>query len=136
MAEKNKRGGHAVLLLPGIYNETLVLLAEAHDYFTRRSAHDQKDMDNRERTMFACEMSRVTIRLSCVMAWLMARKAAFEGKITVQEANERYRLECRDTCMNQHIEAETLMPARMNELLDKSLELYQRVARLDEFKGS
>src|ERR1700689_1943807 len=101
MAGKNSRGGkgggHAVLLLPGLYNETLVLLAQAHDYFYRHVAAEQKDMDNRERTMFACEMSRVTIRLSCVMAWLMARKAAFEGKISQEEAGaEDYRLDCRD----------------------------------------
>ncbi len=135
MAGKDKQTGkaarHDVILLPGIYDETLKLLAEAHDHFYRHGPTEQAQMDNRHRTMYASEMSRITIRLSCVMAWLMARKAVFMGKITAEEANENYRLDCRDICMNQHIEAESIMPDRVNDLLDKSLELYMRVARLD-----
>jgi hypothetical protein len=130
--QTGRKGEHAILFLPGIYNETLMLLARTHDYFHRHAGQEQADMDNRERTMFTSEMSRITIRLSSVMAWLMARRAAFEGKITPQEASEHYRLDCRDICMNQHIEAESLLPERMTELLDMSFELYQRVARLDE----
>jgi len=130
-----KAGDHAVILLPGIYNETLGVLADAHDYFFSCAVSEQEEMDNRLRTMFAGEMSRVTIRLSCVMAWLMARKAAFEGKISLEDAHMHYRLDCRDICMNQHIEAESLLPKRMNDLLDKSYELYQRVLRLDGVKS-
>jgi regulator of CtrA degradation len=135
MAGKDKQQsgkGSGVFLLPGIYNETLALLVDAHDYFYRQAPREQMQLDNRERIMFTSEMSRVTIRLSCVMAWLMARKAAFEGKITAEEANEHYKLDCREICMNQFIEAESLLPERMNDLLDKSLELYLRVARLEE----
>jgi regulator of CtrA degradation len=139
MAGKDKQTGkvrdHAVLLLPGIYNETLMLLAEAHDYFYRYAQQEEAEMDNRVRTMYAGEMSRVTIRLSSVMAWLMARKAVFAGKLTPEEANEHHRLECRDICLNQHIEAESLLPERMTDLLDKTFELYQRVTRLDDLSG-
>lgn len=135
MAGKDKQSGvkgvRAVIMLPGIYDETLALLATAHDHFFRHSEEEQREMNNRERTMYASEMSRITIRLSCVMAWLMARKAVFMGKLSLEEANERYRLDCRDICMNQHIEAESMLPETMNELLDQSFELYQRVARLD-----
>jgi regulator of CtrA degradation len=66
------------------------------------------------------------------MAWLMTRKAVFTGKITETEAATRYRLDCRDVCLNQHIQAESVLPKKMTELLDKSYELYQRVARLDD----
>lgn len=135
-AGKNKRkrvktNSHEVILLPGIYNETLALLAEAHDYFANHGESEQEGMDNRTRTMFASEMSRITVRLSCVMAWLMARKAVFEGKITSQDAQDHYKLDCRDISMNRHTQAESQLPGRINELLGKSLELYQRVARLD-----
>src|SRR5579872_4086532 len=38
MAGKDKQGGkgNGVFLLPGIYNETLALLVDAHDYFYRQ----------------------------------------------------------------------------------------------------
>ena len=139
MAGNKKQGGgngeRAVLFLPAIYNEALMLLARAHEYFYHHAPREQAGMENRERTMFTSEMSRVTIRLSSVMAWLMARRAVFEGQITLEEANENYRLDCRDVCMNQHIEAESLLPDRMTELLDQTFELYLRVSRLDELNA-
>ncbi len=121
-----------VVILPGIYNETLILLADAHNYFQQHGEEVQAGLQPCERTMFASEMSRITIRLSCVMAWLMARKALFSGKITKEAADTRYRLDCRDVALNQHIEAETILPDKMTDLLDRSFELYQRVARLDD----
>ena len=121
-----------VVILPGIYNEALQLLIEAHDYFYRQGLKHQEKLNERERIMYASEMSRITIRLSCVMAWLMARKAVFMGKITQDEANESFRLDCRDVCLNQFIEAESILPKRMGDILGKSFELYQRVARLDD----
>ena len=130
---KPKAGGDdTVVILPGIHNECLALLAEAHDHFFQYGEAEQLDLTERERTMYASEMSRITIRLSCVMAWLMARKAVFAGKLSEAEANKKYRLDCRDVCLIQHIQAEAILPEKVNDLLDKSYELYQRVARLDD----
>ncbi len=135
MAGKRKKAAvktETVVILPGLYDETLYLLAEAHDYFYTYGEPEQQKMTPRVRTMYASEMSRITMRLSCIMAWLMARKAVFIGKLTENEANKNYRLDCREVCLNQHIEAESVLPQGMTEILDKSYELYQRVARLDD----
>jgi regulator of CtrA degradation len=133
MAGKKKRpkATPTVVILPGLYDETLDLLAQAHDYFYRQGEKDQAHMSARQRTMYASEMSRITLRLSSIMAWLMVRKAVFIGKLTAEEAQEKHRLDCRDASMNQNIEAESQLPDTMTDLLDKSFELYQRVARLD-----
>jgi hypothetical protein len=133
MVDKSKQKESRILLLPGIYDETLALLARTHHYFHQWGlAQNHVFLNERERSMFASEMSRITIRLSCVMSWLMARKAVLEGENALPEGIESYRLECRDVCLNQHIEAETMLPPDMAELLDQTFELYQRVARLDE----
>ncbi len=121
-----------VVILPGLYDETLMLLAEAHEYFYEARETEEPLLTERERIMYTSEMSRITMRLSCVMAWLLARKAVFIGKLTSAEANEEYRLDCRDVCLSQHIKAESILPEEMRELLDKSFELYQRIARLDD----
>ncbi len=141
MARKDKKNipsskDATVVILPGIYEETLFLLAEAHDYFYQYGEEDQQQMDARVRSLYASEMSRITVRLSCVMAWLLARKAVFLGKLTQEEATAHYRLDCRDISLGQNIEAESLLPDSMTELLDKSFELYQRVARLDDAAAS
>jgi len=130
MPRKRPASG-TVVLLPAIYNETLTLLASAHEYFSARAEPEQRAHDERERIMYASEMSRITVRLSSVMAWLMARKAVLAGKIGGEEARARYPLECRDVCLGQNIEAESLLPEEMTDLLDRSLELYLRVARLE-----
>jgi regulator of CtrA degradation len=129
MARKNNTG--TVVILPGIYDETLALLAEAHDYFYRTEIEHQQ-LNPREHMMLTSELSRIAMRLSCIMAWLVARKAVSFGNITQKEAQERFRLDGREVCMHQHIEAESALPDEVTDLLDRSLELYQRVARLDE----
>ena len=138
MTDKKKRqsSDNTVVILPGIYNETLQLLAEAHDYFFRHAESGQRDHTARESTMCASEMSRITVRLSCVMAWLMTRQAVFSGKLTEEDARRDFPLDCRDACLNQNIEAESVLPDAMTELLDKSYELYRRVARLDDLTGN
>jgi regulator of CtrA degradation len=138
MAKKEKKKNskakkdETVVILPGIHNECLGLLAEAHDHFYQYGEEEQSHLNQRERIMYASEMSRITIRLSCVMAWLMTRKAVFSGKLTELEAASKYRLDCRDVCLNQHVKAESILPKKVVALLDKSFELYQRVARLDD----
>lgn len=124
-----------IVFLPRIYDETLMLLAESHQYFEHQGAMQQRLMGERRRAMYISEMSRITLRLSCVMAWLLARRAVLEGTLSQDSADHNHRLECRDVCMHQHIEAESLLPDTMGEILDRTYELYVRVARLDDETG-
>lgn len=121
-----------IVFLPRIYDETLILLAEAHQYFEHQGVLQQRLLSDRRRAMYISEMSRITLRLSCVMAWLLARRAVLDGSLSKIAADTNHKLECRDVCMHQHIEAESLLPDTMTDILDKSYELYVRVARLDD----
>lgn len=117
---------------PRIYNETLNLLLEAHQYFDLHGQEDQINLTDKERTLYCCEMSRITMRLSCVMAWLMTRKAVLAGKISSEEAIAKYRLDCREVCLYQNSAAEPFLPKFVNGMLSRTYSLYQRVARLDD----
>lgn len=121
-----------VLLMPGIFNDTLRLLLEAHEYFHHYGQEDQQNITGRERTIYSCEMSRITMRLSSVMAWLMVRKAVFAGKIPPEDAVQKYRLDSRDVCLFHNAEAESILPTYMSYLLEESLELYSRISRLED----
>ncbi len=123
---------NTIVFLPRMYDETLLLLAEAHQYFEHQGALQQRLMGQRVRAMYISEMSRITLRLSCVMAWLMARRAVLEGGISQSEAESNHGLDCRDVCLFQHIEAESLLPDTMTDIIDRSYELYVRIARLDD----
>jgi hypothetical protein len=119
-----------VFFLPGIFNETLQLLLDAHEYFSIFGGEDQNRYNGDSKTVYSCEMSRITLRLSSVMAWLMVRRAVFAGKILPQDAAEKFRLDCEEVCLDTNPQADGMLPSYMCHLLSRTLELYQRVHRL------
>jgi len=120
-----------VLMMPSVFNETMQLLLDAHEYFEMFGEDDQSRIQGEERSIYSCEMSRITLRLSSVMAWLLVRTAVFSGKITDIEATEKFRMECHDICIFENADAIDVVPPFMHYLLERTLELYERVCRLD-----
>ncbi len=121
-----------LLFLPGVFNETLSLLFDAHHYFQSRGAEEQATIEPAKRVAYANEMSRVTLRLTSVMAWLMVRRAVYAGRIESDQANDNYRLDGQDVCLQHPIDIMNAMPSYLNYLAERSLNLYERIMRLDE----
>src|SRR6185312_192012 len=120
-----------VFLMPGIFNETMQLLTDAHEYFNVFGDDDQQRIESELKTLYSCEMSRITLRLSSIMAWLMVQRAVFTGKIRLEEAVERYGLDFKEVCTVDNRMLHGILPSYVCYLLDRSLELYERVMRLD-----
>ena len=126
-----------VVFMPGVFNETMQLLTDAHEYFYQFGADDQKRIDDNLKTLYSCEMSRITLRLSSIMAWVMVQRAVFSGKIPARDAADRYALDFQDVCMVDNRMLHGVLPSYVCFLLDRSLELYERVLRLDgQFKNT
>jgi len=119
-----------VLFMPRVFNETMQILADAHEYFHLFGEDDQKRIEPDLKTLYSCEMSRITLRLSSIMAWIMVQRAVFSGKIKPEEA-KRYGLDFRDVCLVDNRMLHGILPSYVCFLLDRSLELYERVLRLD-----
>lgn len=120
-----------VVFMSGVFNETMQLLAEAHEYFHLFGKDDQEHIEADLRSLYSCEMSRITLRLSSIMAWLMVQRAIFSGKIPSDEAH-RYTLDFQDICRVDNRVLHGVLPSYVCFLLDRSLELYERVLRLDD----
>ena len=120
-----------VLFMPGVFNETLQLLNDAHEYFHLFGEDDQKRISADLKPLYSCEMSRITLRLSSIMAWIMVQRSVFSGKIPAEEAVERYKLDFQDACLVDNRMLHGILPAYVCYLLDRSYELYERVLRLD-----
>lgn len=120
-----------LLFLPGVFNETLGLLFDAHQYFEARAVEEQAVVSPDIRQLYAFEMSRVTARLTSVMAWLLVRRAIHDGRIAEEKAQNDYRLDGADVCLTHAPEALAHLPYYLIYLSEKSLELYERVHRLD-----
>jgi regulator of CtrA degradation len=122
----------SVFLMPGLFNQTVQLLLEARDYFEHEGRVAEAHLDFFHRPFFTAEMSRITLRLSYVMAWLSVQKAVLAGDISREEAMADYPLDGLEICLETNITAEHILPVRMNHLLEQSLSLYERVHRLDK----
>ncbi len=120
-----------VFFMPKVFDETMQLLTDAHEYFYLFGDDDQQRIPGDLKSLYSCEMSRITLRLSSIMAWIMVQRAVFTGKIPVEEACSRYGLDFKDACMVDNRMLHGVLPSYVCYLLDRSLELYERVERLD-----
>jgi len=124
--------GPQIFFMPGVFNETMDLLTEARDYFHEYGDADQSQINAYLRTIYTSEMSRITLRLSTIMAWTMAQRAVLAGKLSQEEAAMHHALSYSDVCRVNSSVLHGVLPSYVCHLLDRSHELYERVARLDE----
>ncbi len=131
-ATSESRTENQLLFLPGVFNETLSLLFDAHHYFQSRGAEEQASISPEKRLFYSSEMSRVTMRLTSVMAWIMVRRAVYAGNIEEAKATSDYRLDGQEIYAVDDPEMMAQMPYYLNYLSSRSLSLYERILRLDQ----
>ena len=121
-----------VAFLNGTYEEAMKLACEARDYLAYQEPKDRAQLPPRARMVASCESMRVTARLTQVMAWLLVQKAVQAGEISREEASaEKFRLSAHAVCEQEKPVEDQPLPPRLTELMQLSLGLYERVARLD-----
>lgn len=114
------------------YQDTLSLLLKSEAFLKIYSQRPLEEKAPYFDLRINCEMTRVTARVSQVMTWLLAQKAAHAGEITFEEANApRYRLDQDPFCLTDSIPGqENDLPLPVKDLLEESLNLYRRVLNL------
>ena len=121
------------------YEEAMAMLVEARDY--AKTQKDQLvDLEPDQRLRLSQYMMQVTSRLTQVMAWLMASKAVVNGELAEDAlSTEDYALPDdaalagSDATILQREQADReITPNRLADLMDRSRNLYQRIARLDQ----
>ena len=126
------RSAEIVPFIDATYREALTLTREARGYVMDQRERRNPVGDHAASLRVSCETMRLTARLTQVMSWLMVQKAVHAGEIDREEARKpEYRLSGQDVCMEEVLEFEQEQAPELNELLERSLRLYQRVARLD-----
>lgn len=118
------------MFMPSIYNDAMDLLYDAQEYFLNFGEEDQKKIEENLRTLYTCEMSRITLRLSCIMSWLLAQRSVVTGQIAIDQA-AHYGLEFQEVCRVDNKMLHGILPSYVCYLLDSSRELYERVLRLN-----
>ncbi len=114
------------------FDEAMALTREARDYLAHQKRADFDELSAAGRLVASCESMRMTARVTQVVAWLLVQKAVHAGELTREQAvTPEYRLAGHSICEAVQPVLDEPLPERLAQLLDSSLRLYQRVARLD-----
>ncbi|RYD54365.1 MAG: DUF1465 family protein [Sphingomonadales bacterium] len=117
-------------LIDSLYVEAMLLADEARGYFDELGRHERETLEALNRVAFSCESLKVTTRLMHIIAWLLTQRAVDAGELSAGEARApSRRLGDAPETDNALLGA---MPAQAVAIIWTSIELYRRVARLDD----
>ena len=114
------------------YDEALALVEEARNYAAYVEPRERRRLQLGTRLGVSCESMRVTSRLTQVMAWLLMQRAVVAGEISLDESvNPDNRLGGQEVCLTERSYTVDDLPKSLESLMDRSLNLYIRVSRLE-----
>lgn len=117
-------------LVASLYTEAMLLADEARGYFDEFGRAERDTLQPFERVAFSCESLKVTTRLMHVIAWLLTRKAIEAGEIADEgSAADSRRL---GLAIDSDGDSVAALPERAREIVAASVDLYGRVARIDQ----
>ncbi|MBV8976509.1 MAG: DUF1465 family protein [Alphaproteobacteria bacterium] len=115
------------------FEEGMSLVDETAKYLDGPGRQEARALPRKIAVLYAGESMRVTTRLMQAASWLLVQRAVHDGDMDAQDAaGDRYRLGSREICLGAAGEGCELLPARLQDLLGRSDNLYRRIARLDE----
>jgi len=115
------------------FDDGMALVEETAAYLDGEGREQSKTLPRRGALAYAGESMRVTTRLMQVASWLLVQRAVRENEMTPEEAsNAKYRLGAQEVCRARALDGIELVPEKLQDLLDQSGQLYDRVERLDD----
>ena len=117
------------------YNETLDLLQEARNYIAFQCPMESRNLVPLARLLVSQETMRISCRLTQVMAWLLAQRAVQAGEISEHRAlTDEFSLGATQICLDDRWLADERLPAALRRLMQRSLDVYCRVQRLEDMQ--
>ena len=114
------------------YNETLDLLVEARNYIAFQCPMESRNLVPLARLLVSQETMRISCRLTQVMAWLLAQRAVQSGEISEHQAlTDEFSLGASQICLDERWLDDERLPAALRRLMQRSLDVYRRVERLE-----
>jgi regulator of CtrA degradation len=115
------------------FDEGMALVEETARYLDGRGREESRDLPRKAALLYAGESMRVTTRLMQAASWLLVQRAVHEGDMNAEDARDgRYRLGSKEICLGGGGDGIGLLPATLQDLLERSDNLYRRIARLDD----
>ena len=116
-------------LINQLYTDAMLLADEARGYFDEGGRAEREALEPMARVAFSCESLKVTTRLMHVIAWLLTQRAVAVGEMRPADARAPSRRLGEAPYSDDA--ALAIMPLRARGLIDDSIDLFRRAARLD-----
>ncbi len=114
-----------------LFREGMGLVEETASYLDGQGRKDSKSLDRTGSLVYATESMRLTTRLMQIASWLLLHRAVNEGEMSLSQANQEKRKVRLSGRENPDPDAVSLLPVELRDLIERSLQLQERVHRLD-----
>jgi regulator of CtrA degradation len=115
------------------FDEGMALVEETARYLDGRGREESRGLPRKAAMLYAGESMRVTTRLMQAASWLLVQRAVHDGDMEAGAASQdRYRLGSKEICLGKCIDTVESLPVALQNLLERSDNLYRRIARLDD----
>src|ERR1700742_3524806 len=114
-----------------LFREGMDLIEETAAYLDGVGRAEAKALDRAASLTYATESMRLTTRLMQLGSWLLLHRAVKEGEMSLTQANRentKVKLSAADPSPSDMLEK---LPAQLQELIARSMNLQARVRRLD-----
>ena len=115
------------------FDEGMALVEETARYLDGSGREESRGLPRKAAMLYAGESMRVTTRLMQAASWLLVQRAVHDGDMEAGAASsDRYRLGSKEICLGKSLDGTESLPAALLDLLERSDNLYRRIARLDD----
>src|SRR5437870_3986151 len=114
-----------------LFREGMDLVEETAAYLDGAGRTEAKALDRSVSLTYATESMRLTTRLMQLASWLLLHRAVKEGEMSLAQANRekvKVKLTAADPAAKEILER---LPAKLQELIERSMALQIRIRRLD-----
>ena len=115
-----------------LFRDGMALVEETAAYLDGDGRDEAKRLPRAAALSYASESMRLTTRLMQIASWLLLQRAVNEGEMTQAEAaSDKRRTRIAWQQMPNAAQAVALLPQALQDLVESSLRLQDRIVRLD-----
>jgi regulator of CtrA degradation len=114
-----------------LFRDGMALVEETASYLDGSGRTDSKKLERSASLVYATESMRLTTRLMQLASWLLLHRAVKEGEMTLAQASKEKSKVRLAACDPGDAKSIALLPAKLQELIARSIKLQTEVRRLD-----
>ena len=114
------------------FKEGMTLVEETANYLDGEGRLDSRILDRTGAIAYATESMRLTTRLMQMASWLLLQRAIAAGELSPSDMNrEKHRINLGEIGRGTALKGAELLPAGLNAMVERSLNLLERIRKLD-----